>query len=134
MEGWTLLMTVETEVNGNSKGTNERGPSLVGSLGLLCRHKRFLFSLRCFNGKIKCPHRTLFQSLCPYCPARQPCWVACLLVCLWKRHCTYSLVYSTYIIFLCYSPFYFQSQHYIPKGNTCCWNRFFLCCFYYITY
>ncbi len=29
-EGW-LLLTVETEVNGSSKSTNERGPSLVGS-------------------------------------------------------------------------------------------------------
>jgi hypothetical protein len=39
-EGWPLL-TVETEVNGDSKSTNERGPSLVGSLGLLARYKRF---------------------------------------------------------------------------------------------
>jgi hypothetical protein len=30
-------------VNGDSKITNERGLSLVGSLGLLCRYKRFLF-------------------------------------------------------------------------------------------
>ena len=28
------ILTVETEVNGDSKSTNERGPSLVGSLGL----------------------------------------------------------------------------------------------------
>jgi hypothetical protein len=27
------MLTVETEVNGDSKSTNERGPSLVGSLG-----------------------------------------------------------------------------------------------------
>ncbi len=31
-EGWPLL-TVKTEVNGDSKRTNERGPFLVGSLG-----------------------------------------------------------------------------------------------------
>ncbi len=43
-EGWSLL-TFETEVNGDSKSTNERGPSLVGSLGLLCRYKRFCFCL-----------------------------------------------------------------------------------------
>ncbi len=30
------LLTVETEINGDSKSTNERGPSLVGSLGLSC--------------------------------------------------------------------------------------------------
>ncbi len=31
IEGWPLL-PVETEVNGESKSTNERGPSLVGLL------------------------------------------------------------------------------------------------------
>jgi hypothetical protein len=39
-EGWPLL-TIETEVNGDSKTTNERGPSLVGLLGLSCRYKKF---------------------------------------------------------------------------------------------
>jgi hypothetical protein len=43
-EGWPLL-TVETEVNGDAESTNERGPSLVGSLSLSCRYKRFLFCL-----------------------------------------------------------------------------------------
>ncbi len=33
IDGWPLL-TAETEVNGDSKGTNERGSTLVGSLGL----------------------------------------------------------------------------------------------------
>jgi predicted peptidase len=31
-EGWPLL-TSETEANGDSKSTNKKGPSLVGSLG-----------------------------------------------------------------------------------------------------
>ncbi len=35
-EGWPLL-TVETEANEDSKSTNERGPSLVGSLLILAR-------------------------------------------------------------------------------------------------
>jgi hypothetical protein len=39
------LLNVETGVNGDSKSTNERGPSLVGSLGLSCRFNRFVFSL-----------------------------------------------------------------------------------------
>jgi hypothetical protein len=30
-------VTVETEVNGDSKRTNDRGPFLIGSLGLSCR-------------------------------------------------------------------------------------------------
>ncbi len=44
-EGWPLLAVV-TEVNGDSKSTYERGPFLVGSLGLSCWYKRFLF---CFG-------------------------------------------------------------------------------------
>ncbi len=35
-EGWPRL-TVDTVANGDSKSTNERVPSLVGSLGLSCR-------------------------------------------------------------------------------------------------
>ncbi len=46
-EGWPLL-TVETEVNGDSKSTNQKEPSLIG-LGLSCRYKRFLFSLGCLK-------------------------------------------------------------------------------------
>ena len=41
VESWPLL-TVEIESNGDSKSTNERGPSLVSSSGLSCRYKRFL--------------------------------------------------------------------------------------------
>ncbi len=42
-EGWPLL-TVETEVNGESKSTNERGPSLVG---LVVPMQEIWFSLGC---------------------------------------------------------------------------------------
>jgi hypothetical protein len=45
--GGPSLLTVETDLNVDSKSSNERGPSLVGSLGLSCRYKRFLFCLRC---------------------------------------------------------------------------------------
>ncbi len=34
-------LTVEAETNGDSKSTNEGGPSLVGSLCSSCRYKRF---------------------------------------------------------------------------------------------
>jgi hypothetical protein len=40
-EGWPLL-TVETEKNGDSKSTTKMGSSMVDSLGLSCRYKRFL--------------------------------------------------------------------------------------------
>jgi len=55
----------------DSKRTNERGPFLVGFLGLSYWYKRFLFCLGCSsrpNTKFF-PHRTLFQFLCPYIPA-----------------------------------------------------------------
>ncbi len=46
------LLTVKTEVNWNSKSTNEGGPALVGLLGLCCRYKRFLFCLGCSSQPI----------------------------------------------------------------------------------
>ncbi len=64
---WLLLSEggpcchVEIEVNADSKSTNERGPFLVGSLGLSCMYKRFLFCLGCSNrpsAKYFFPHRT----------------------------------------------------------------------------
>jgi hypothetical protein len=38
-EGWPLL-TVETDVNGDSKRTNDRDPSLVGLLHSSCQYNR----------------------------------------------------------------------------------------------
>ncbi len=39
------LLTVKTEANRDSRSTNEKGPSLVGSLvGSWCRYKRFFYS------------------------------------------------------------------------------------------
>jgi hypothetical protein len=47
-DGWPLL-TVETYVIWDSMSTNETGPSMVGSSGLSCRYKIFLFCLGCFS-------------------------------------------------------------------------------------
>ncbi len=70
-EEWPLL-AVETEMNGDSKRTNERVPSLVGLLGLSCRYTRdFCSALAALVGQVYfLPHRTLFQFLCPHRPAR----------------------------------------------------------------
>jgi hypothetical protein len=76
-EVWHLL-TVETEVNGDSKSTNEMGPSLVGSLSLSRLCKRFLSCLG-----LGCSSRPSTKYLYPL-PGklgRQSCWVVCLLVC-----------------------------------------------------
>jgi hypothetical protein len=43
-------VTVEIEVNGESKRTNERSPSLVGSLGLSCQYKTFYSALTALVG------------------------------------------------------------------------------------
>jgi hypothetical protein len=40
---WWLVPDSETEVNGDSRSTFDRGPSLVGSLGSSCQYKRILF-------------------------------------------------------------------------------------------
>jgi hypothetical protein len=34
------VLSVEREVNGDSRSVNERGPSLVGSLGLSCSYNK----------------------------------------------------------------------------------------------
>ncbi len=44
---WWPLLTNETEVNGDSKSTNERDPSLIGSLASSCRYRRLLTCLGC---------------------------------------------------------------------------------------
>ncbi len=84
-EGWPLP-TVESEVNGDSKSTNERGPSLVGSLGC-CAGYRDLSCLGCSRRPstkyFSLPYTFSFR-LSPL-PSKlniHSCWVACLLVCV----------------------------------------------------
>jgi len=53
---------------GTQKGSNERGPSLVGSLGMSCWYKRFLFCLGCSSRpSTKCFFLTVhnFNTLVP---------------------------------------------------------------------
>jgi hypothetical protein len=59
--------------NWTKLGTNERGPSLAGSLGLSCWYKRFLSFLMAavvsHSTKYFFPRRPLFQFICPHHPA-----------------------------------------------------------------
>ncbi len=60
--------------NGDTKSTNEIGPSLVGSLGLSCWYKRFLFWLDC-----SCRPSTKYFFLTVHsfhfiCPRRPESW------------------------------------------------------------
>jgi hypothetical protein len=75
------MMTVETEVDVDSKRTNERGPSMVGLLGLSgCRCNRFFYSALTFY----LAQYNIFFSLVKL--GRQPCWVAYLLECVSGQH------------------------------------------------
>jgi hypothetical protein len=84
-EGWPLL-TVETEVNGNSKRQMKRGSFLVGSLSLSCRYKRFfVLPWLLYSAQYKIFFSSSYIISIPLSPSasklgRQPCWVACLLV------------------------------------------------------
>ncbi len=87
------LETVETEVNWDSKRTNERVPFLISSFDL-CRYKRFLCCLGYSSRpgtKYFFAHRTQYKILCPHRPAscagsRAGSPVS-LCVCLWKHLC-----------------------------------------------
>jgi hypothetical protein len=87
-EGWPLL-TIETEANGDSKRTNEKGSFLGWFVELVVPVQEiFCFALAALIGPVQNifvlnVHRTSI----PLSPSasklgRQPCWVACLLVCV----------------------------------------------------
>jgi hypothetical protein len=96
-EGWPLL-TVETEVNGDSKSTNKRGPSLVGSLDSSCRYNRFLSCLGCPSqpsANYYFPYRTLFKFISPQATQQpgQSGVLGRLSLCIRQQHAT---VYTHY--------------------------------------
>jgi hypothetical protein len=69
------LLTAETEANGDSRSTHERGSSVVGSMGLTCQYKRFLscFDSSCLPSTkyLFFLHRSLFHFICPHRPGGQ---------------------------------------------------------------
>jgi hypothetical protein len=80
------LLNVETEVNWDSQSTNERGPSLFGSLGLSCRYKRNRLLSR-LGYSSRPSTRYFFPQLDNFSPVpskvgRQSCWVVWVLVCV----------------------------------------------------
>ena len=95
------MLTVETEANGDSRSTNERSPSLVGSLGSSCQYKIFLSCLGCSSRpsvKYFGPHGALFKFLCPHSPARRADSRAgspvSLNMCLWFDKISWAQEYS----------------------------------------
>jgi hypothetical protein len=94
-EGWPL-QTFETGVNGDSKSTNERDPSLVHWLVHWALHagtRDFYPALTALVSPVQnifFPHRTLFQvhlSPSPGKLGRQSRRVACLLICVSGPDC-----------------------------------------------
>ncbi len=83
-EGWPLL-TVETEVKGASKKTNERGPFLAGSLDLSCWHKRFCSALAALVDLVQNIFSSLYTISIPLSPSGQAAVLGRLFlsVCLW---------------------------------------------------
>jgi hypothetical protein len=83
--GWPVL-TVESEMNDDSKSTNERGPWLVGTLGSSYRYKRLFPALAALVSPVLniFPRRTVHCFiLCVSIPSnsnlgRQSCRDACL--------------------------------------------------------
>ncbi len=62
------MLSVETDVKGDSKSTNERGRAMVGLLGMSCRYKKCLFCLGSSSGpstKYFFPTVKLFKFICP---------------------------------------------------------------------
>jgi hypothetical protein len=76
LQGGCPLSAVETETNGDSKSTNERGPSLVGSLGSSCRYKRFLSCLgvHALVGPVQTIFPITVHYLNSFCPNRPASW------------------------------------------------------------
>ncbi len=50
---WWPLLNVETEVNGDSKSSKERGPFLVVLSGLSCRYRYFCSALAALVGPVQ---------------------------------------------------------------------------------
>ncbi len=85
-EGWSLL-TVETGVNGDSKNPQWNESFLFGLSGLSCRYKRFFLPLVALVGPVQNIFSLPYTNSIPFSPlvsklGRQPCWVACLSVCV----------------------------------------------------
>jgi hypothetical protein len=66
-EGWPHP-TDETEAKGDSRSTNERDPSLIGSLGSSGQYNSFLYLPLLLVNQVQniFSRRTLFHFICPH--------------------------------------------------------------------
>ncbi len=88
---WWPLLTVKTGLNGDSKSTNERRSLIGWFVGLV--YKKFLFGplqQKCFSSYTI----SILLSPSPSKLGRQPCWAACLLVCVSLARILNFLFYS----------------------------------------
>jgi hypothetical protein len=83
------LLTVETETNGDSKSTNELGPSLVDSSYFSCQYKSFCRALAALVGPIQNTFFLTVHYFNPFVPTAQQAVQAAVLdrlslsMCLW---------------------------------------------------
>jgi hypothetical protein len=131
-EGWPLL-TVATELNGDSTRTNDRGPSFVASLDSPCRYNRFLYCLGCSSQpstQYYFPRRTLFHFISRHHPAT------------WAVRCAGPPISVSQLLFYIPSPklpssLHFQSSYAFTEADNifcdlyCCESTLEL---YYNTY
>jgi hypothetical protein len=94
---YNALLSVETDVNGDSKSTNERGSAMGGLLGMSCWYKNFCSALAALIG----PAQNIFPHRKTHVPValklgRQPCWVACHLLCWSGPACTVYMKMPTF--------------------------------------
>jgi hypothetical protein len=93
--GWPLL-TVETEENGDSKSTNERDRSLVGSLGSLCRYKRFYPALAALIATVKHICSLIVHYFNSFDPIAQQAGQAVVPGPLFLNMCLWFTIYATF--------------------------------------
>ncbi len=102
-EGWPLP-TVETEVNGDSKKTNERGPFVAGSLDLSCRHKRFCSSWAALVDLVQNIFSSMYTISIPQflCPPRQQAGQAAVMgrtfLSVWSMVAPHGTVYLVLLL------------------------------------
>ncbi len=98
------LLTVETDLNVDSKSANERGPFLVGSLGLSCLYKRFLFCLGCSSRPSTKYFFLTVRFLNSFVPMAQQASEAAVLgllslsMCFWLKLKRFSILFDNYLV------------------------------------
>jgi hypothetical protein len=120
-EGWPLL-TVETEMKRDSKSTKARKRSFTWSVRWACYAgtRDFCSALAALVGLAQNIFSSPYIISIPLSPSpsklgRQPCWVACLSMCLWKEPWSSSICIILFLV----RPTVYRSYKAHPLGGIC---------------